>query len=284
MSGVGVALPRGHSIDGVCHREATLRPLTGEDEAYLFDAGESLPLAERTTALLARCLTRLGPLEEVTPDTVRSLTVGDREALLLHLRRLTLGERLQCVLRCPDSECGKKMDLELKIDDLLVPPYPGQDRGHDMTVTDHGVSYTVRFRPPTGADAEAVAPLAVTNLQAAADELLRRSVESVSRDDGQPVDNLPAAIAKALPAKLSEADPQAELMLNLSCPECHKDFSALFDAGTFFFQEIAAGIRRLYRDVHLLAFYYHWSEAEIMGMTSRKRQRYLDLLSEALGK
>lgn len=284
MNGVGVELPRGHSIDGVRHREAVLRPLTGEDESLLFDAGEALLPVERTTAILARCVIRLGPLDEVTTDAVRSLTVGDREALLLHIRRLTLGERLQCVLRCPDGECGKKMDLELNIDDLLVPPYSSDDGHQEMTVTGDGVTYTVRFRLLTGTDAEAVAPLAVTNVHAAADELLRRSVESVSRDDGQPVHDLPAAVAKVLPAKLSEADPQAELTLNLSCPECHKDFSALFDAGTFFFQEIAAGMRRLYRDVHLLAFHYHWSEAEILGMTSRKRRRYLDLLSEALRK
>ena len=73
-------------------------------------------------------------------------------------------------------------------------------------------------------------------------------------------------------------------MLNVTCPECQKSFSALFDVGTYFFQEVAAGIQRLYRDVHLLAFYYHWGEAEIMRMTCKKRQRYLSLLTEALGK
>jgi hypothetical protein len=282
MNGMSMTLPRGHWIDGVCHRDARLRPLAGEDEAFLCEAGESLLPAQTTTELLARCLIRLGPLEDVTPDTVRSLTVGDREALLLCLRRLTLGDRLQCVLRCPDPGCGEKMDLDLKTDDLLLPPYAGNDKYHELTVSDDGVSYTVRFRPPTGADAEAVAPLALTDPRAAADELLSRCVESVHREDGQPVDVLPSVVSETLPARLSEIDPQAELMLNLACPECQKDFSALLDAGGYFFQEIAAGIRRLYRDVHLLAFYYHWSEAEIMGMTCKKRQRYLDLLSVAL--
>lgn len=285
MSGaVSVELPGGHWIDGVCHREAQLHPLTGEDEAFLSDTGDALLPAQRTTMLLARCLTRLGPVDKVTPEIVRSLTVGDREALLLHLRRLTLGERLQCVLSCPDATCGKTMDLELEIGDLLLPPYPSRnDRGHEMTVADDGVSYTVRFRTPTGADAEAVAYLALSDPQAAADELVRRCLDAV-RVDGQPFPETPPVVTRALPARLSEVDPQAELVLNLTCPECHKAFSALFDIGVYFFKEIAAGIRRLYREVHFFAFYYHWSEAEILRMTHGRRQRYLGLLTEALGR
>jgi hypothetical protein len=71
-------------------------------------------------------------------------------------------------------------------------------------------------------------------------------------------------------------------MLNLTCPVCHHDFSALFDTATYLFQELHSRARHLYGEVHLLAFYYHWSEAEIMDMTARKRHLYLDLLTEAL--
>src|SRR4051794_15941488 len=79
---------------GECLREGVLRPLIGDDEAFLLEVGEAFPPSARTTALLARCLVRLGPFEPVTPELAASLTVGDREALLLHLRHLTLGERL----------------------------------------------------------------------------------------------------------------------------------------------------------------------------------------------
>ncbi len=69
----------------------------------------------------------------------------------------------------------------------------------------------------------------------------------------------------------------------MQCPACRQPFTALLDAAGYFYQEIANRSAHLYRQVHLLAFYYHWSEAEIMGMTAAKRQRYLDLLAEALG-
>jgi hypothetical protein len=285
-SAVIVTLPGGCWLDGVRHREAALRPLTGDDEAFLLETGEVLLPARRTTALLARCLTRLGPLNHVTPDAVRNLTVGDREALLLHLRRLTLGDRLQCVLSCPHPDCGEKMDLELAVSDLLLPPYRHTQERYETTVTENGTAYRVRFRLPTGADQEVAAELARNDPQAAADLLLRRCVEAVTAEDdsGEPVEDLPPAAAHRLPAIMAELDPQAELMLNLTCPVCGHAFSALFDTATYFFKELAGRIRQLYREVHLLAFYYHWSEAEIMRMTARKRHLYLDLLSEALAK
>src|SRR5918995_3980488 len=99
-----IRLPGGLWIDGVRYCEASLRSLNGDDEAFLLERGELLLPVQRTTALLARCLTRLGPLSPVTTETVALLTAGDREALLLHLRRLVLGERLQCLLSCPDPD------------------------------------------------------------------------------------------------------------------------------------------------------------------------------------
>jgi hypothetical protein len=35
--------------------------------------------------------------------------------------------------------------------------------------------------------------------------------------------------------------------------------------------------------VHVLAFHYHWSEADILAMSGSRRRRYLGLLANALG-
>ena len=277
-----IRLPGGHWLDGACHQEAGLRSLNGDDEVFLLETGESLLPAQRTTALLARCLTRLGPLSPLSTETAASLTVGDREALLLHLRRLTLGERLQCVLACPNPDCGEKMDLDLKVGDLLLPPYPHAQERYETTITENGSNYSVRFRPPTGEDQEEAASLAKSDAPAAADLLLRRCVERVATEDGQPVEDLPPVVINQLPTVMAELDPQAELMMNATCPVCEHGFSALFDTATYLLQELESRARQLYGEVHLLAFYYHWSEAEIMGMTARKRHLYLGLLTEAL--
>ena len=99
--------------------EAQLRQPTGDDDLFLAEAGADLPLPHLATALLTRCLTRLGPLQPVTEETVRRLTVGDREALLLHLRRLAFSDALACVLNCP--ACNDPLDLDLRVSDLILP-------------------------------------------------------------------------------------------------------------------------------------------------------------------
>jgi hypothetical protein len=277
-----ITLPGGCWIDGTRHRKVGLRPISGSDEDFLLDAGSLLPPAHRSTALLARCLERLGPAGPVTVETVRSLTVGDREALLLHLRRLTLGDRLQGVVDCPISDCGEKMDLDLKVGDLLLPPYEDHRRSYEAAVADNGSDYRVRFRLPTGADQEDVAVVARTDSEAAAELILHRCVESVTRENGEPVETLPPAVAHRISDVMSELDPQAELTLSLTCPACDHTFHVPFDTASYLFRELDGHVMRLYREVHLLAFYYHWSEAEIIDMPDRKRRLYLELLEEAL--
>jgi hypothetical protein len=286
MDAVEVVLPGGFPDDAGWQRTAILRPLSGADEAYLADLPPAPPAA-RTTALLARCLGRLGSREGVSPDDVRALTVGDREALLLHLRRLAFGERLACVLVCPAEACGEKMDLDLHISDLLVPPYDWTGRAFNAVLSDDegGDGYRVRFRLPTGADQEAAATLARTDPEAAVTLVLERCVERVTDGAGRevPVTALPPAVVAALSAAMAERDPQAETIVELVCPECEAAFTAPFDAADYLHRELRDHGRAVYREVHQLALAYHWSETEILAMTRPRRRLYLGLLAESAG-
>src|SRR6185436_13608531 len=175
-----------------------------------------------------------------------------------------------CVLRCPAPGCGEKMDLDLQVGDLLVPPAAGAQEWHEAVFD----GCRVRFRLPTGADQEEAAGLARTDLEGAVGLLLRRCL-------AEPVDD--AAVAERLADLMSELDPQAELTLELACPVCGHELSTVFDAGDHVVQELLAQGLRLYREIHLLAFHYHWSEREILALPGRKRRLYLNLLGEALG-
>jgi hypothetical protein len=277
-----VTLPGGIWREGIRHQEVGLRSLTGEDEALLTETLAAFLPARQTSVILSRCITRLGPFSPVPVEMAGALTVGDREALLLHLRRLTLGERMPCVLSCPAPGCGAKMDLDLRVADLIQHPYPEAPEQHEVTISENGDAYRVRFRLPTGSDQEETAALADRDLPAAADLLLKRCIAEVKRPgDGEPLDSLPPAVTRELPEVMARLDPQAELRLNLSCPECRRGFSTVLDTADYFFRELAGLSANLFREVHLLAFYYHWSEGEIMNMTARKRRRYLNLLEEA---
>jgi hypothetical protein len=81
---------------------------------------------------------------------------------------------------------------------------------------------------------------------------------------------------------MAALDPQAEITLTLVCPACGAAFSTNFDTASYFIQELKAGMRSLYREVHSLAYHYHWSPTEILGMSAEMRRKFLVLLEEEL--
>lgn len=278
---VEIDLPRGLELEGSWHRRAALRPLNGADETFLQEEGSSLTPPAKATAILARCLAALGPLAPVPEAAVRRLAVGDRDALLLQLRRLAFGDRISCVVTCPELACAQKMDLDLGVGDLLVPAYQVRQVVHDVTLSRGSRSFKVRFRLPEGRDLEAVAGFAASDPAGAAPLLLQRCLVQV---EGEPEVADLAIVEKALPALMAALDPQADIELAMRCSECGREFEVGFDAGAQFFTELAAGLQHLYQEVHVLALHYHWPESEILGLSARKRRRYLGLLADALGR
>ena len=140
----------------------------------------------------------------------------------------------------------------------------------------------MRFRLPNGGDQESVASLATRNADAAALEVLRRCVIEVTDHAGRATADIPAGVGRQLPRLMAELDPQAELLLDATCPECGAAFTAPFDAGQFLEREMGLASDELFTEVHVLALHYHWAEAEILAMPRPRRHRYLDLLAESL--
>jgi hypothetical protein len=273
---VSLRLPHGLLAGDARHGDAVVRPLTGREEELLAD-GAGTSLAAQVTALLGACVERIGPAPP-GPDGIRALCVGDREALLLHLRRATIGDAIDCVLSCPAPSCGERLDVRLSTADLLLPPYPDPQEWSEESFGEGARRAMVRFRLPTGADQEAVADLAVTAPAAAAHRVLERCVDRVTGPAGADA-SLDPSLADALAQRMSELDPQAELRLDVGCPSCGGRIDTLLDIGTFFLAELARSRTSLYQEIHTLACWYHWAESEILSLTAPRRRRYLELIA-----
>lgn len=277
IAAVEVILPNGLWLDDQCQQVAGLRPLSGYYEAHLLALRGRVSPARWTSELLARCVTHIGTLRPADLSSVQSLTVGDREALLLHIRRLTFGETLLCILDC--AACGEKLNIEIQINQLLLPQTQTPAYWYRARLPQSNLQAT--FRLPTGADQEAIADVAAHDPSAAADMLMKACLQTLTDGDG-PLEPLPEGAVGQLAKLIAEYDPQAELMLNSNCAECGHRFEVLLDVGTYFADEINHRLPHLYREVHLMAWHYHWSETEILNMTRPHRQIYLDLLDETL--
>ena len=276
MNIAAIPLPGGVWSADTLQRTVFLRPLCGLDQLFWVDQPGQVPLPRRIHTLLARCVLSPGEptsAQEGNQALVGSLTIGDREALLLHLHRISFGSRIECVLACP--HCAEKLDLELAVEALLLPPYASPQPEYSADLQ----GYNVRFRLPTGDDQVAIAGLASADLDAAEQALLRRCLLDVSFQ-GQPAE-LPVSLIPVLADRMSELDPQAELDIQMTCPACASVFSSLLDMSQFLGAELANRSRPIDHEIHALALAYHWSEAEILGLSIRRRQIYLQLLDEA---
>lgn len=262
-----------------------MAPLTGVDEAYLLETAADADLPSWATAVLSRVVDRIGDRESVNAPSVRSLTVGDRQALLLHLRRLTFGDAMDAVLEC--SGCGERMDLDLAVGDLLVSDARGGAGPHEITFSEDGAEYRAEFRLPTGEDLEQVAREPGLAVEEASELLLRRCVQAVAAvgeasEEPLPPEEWPNATAEAVGSAVEERDPQGELRLEVTCPACGERFTSVLDVADYLRSELQGRLRRLYDEVHALAYHYRWSEREIMSLPSPRRRRYVEALSSAL--
>ncbi len=272
LGSTSVAIPHGVARDHGLVRELRLRTVTSEDHAFLLDAAGSTTPNQRANALLERCLD-----EDDAATLVASLVAGDREALLLQLRRLTLGETLDSVLPC--AECGEPMELELRVGDLLVDAYEAPRSSYELTIDVAHPALVVRFRLPTVADVREAAASASADADDARSHLLARCVSDA---DGSPISAAGGEAADAIEAAMAERDPQAEIELDLTCPSCATPFSIVFDTASFLLQELDARAAALFEEVHALALHYHWSEREILAMSPSRRERYISLLADSL--
>lgn len=281
-----VQLPGGyHDADGRRHREAELSALTGRSEELL--CARDQPPAKQVTAVLADRLLRVGDIAPVDEWLTRGLTVGDRSYLLLQLREATFGPDVVLTAWCAWPDCGEKVDITFRIPDVPVREAEHPGPVHQVELSPEAApdaptaaARTVRFRLPTGADQEACSPLLDVNPAAA----LRALLDACLMPDATsiPVAALTPLARAEIEAAMAERAAGPALTMRAACPGCQRGFDIPLDVPDFFFGEVAASTDLLMRQVHYLAFHYHWAESEILELPREKRLRYVELLAEEI--
>ena len=252
-----------------------MRALSAPELLSVWERGQAQPPVQRTLTLLAAAC------PGIPPDALAELSIGQRDARLLTLREWTFGPQLVTIAACPG--CGERLELTFNIADIRSPPLSLRERGaggeRDVEAMSVSVSdHEVRFRLPNSLDL--VATGGSEDVIATRDVLLERCLLSAHRDGEEiPIDQLPADVVDAVVERMAQADPQADVQLNLCCPACDHRWQATFDIVPFFWNEINAWAQRILREVYLLASAYGWREADILAISPRRRQFYLEMAS-----
>lgn len=264
-------------------RQARIRALTGREEELLLHT--NMPAAARVTELLVRCVESIEGQSTVDAELIRSLLVADRQYLLLRLRALTFGDEVQTSLLCPFPNCGEQIAVDFRIEDLPLHEPADLKEFHTLHFSPEtsGEILTVRFRLPNGDDQETLAPVLDQNESRAARALLSRclldNAES-GRSAKDQLDRLPPRACLEIEAYMESAAPRVDLEMQAACHACARSFIVPFHVQDFFFGELHITRDLLYREVHYLAYHYHWSEAEILALPREKRRLYQDILSQ----
>jgi len=252
-----------------------MRPLTASDILKAWEQGEAQSAIDRALTVLAVAC------PELSHDELAALGIGERDARLFELRALTFGPRLDGFTPCP--ECGERLEFTFDaaaIRDRSLTPSAEAEFEFEAN------GYALRFRLPNSRDLAAVA---VCDDVAAARRLLaERCVVRASGAEQTAVcshtgqtevrPTFSEDVIAQLAERIDQCAPDAELTLDFVCPSCGNGWQAPLDIAAFFWAEIAAEARRLLREVHLLASAYGWREAEILAMSARRRQAYLEMI------
>jgi hypothetical protein len=78
--------------------------------------------------------------------------------------------------------------------------------------------------------------------------------------------------------RMALADPMAEILMDLTCPECGHRSNKALDLVAFLWSEIEARAKRLLWEIHALASAYGWPERDILALSDHRRRLYLEMV------
>ena len=208
---------------------------------------------------------------EVGMERLLGLSIGQRDCLILELRRRLAGEVLQCQATCPG--CGIPIAFATQAGAIASLGASGVAAD---TVSFELDGREVTARAPTSADV-----LALGDALAGEDAEHRLAGRCILRLDGTAVPDeerrLTPALMAGLNHHLNAIDPLGNLTVGLECPGCARAWEAPFDIASLLWHELELAVRELLREVHWIASAYGWSEADILKLGGRRRI-YLNLI------
>jgi len=205
---------------------------------------------------------------DLSSQDLSEMAIGRRDTLLLQIRRHTFGDCIEAYVECPDCRGG--LEVTFSCETLLegVPENAVARR----TVEYDGIAWDLRA--PNSRDMAAVA--VAQDVGVAKETLLARCVQrkEAYSDNPGPV---PPALQDIVGRELAVLDPQAEILIDLTCQVCGHTWQTVFDIVAFLWREIHTKARRLLQEVDVLARTYGWTETEVLGLSETRRRLYVQM-------
>ncbi len=220
--------------------------------------------------------TNLFLLSHAYPDydisRIASFSIGERDARLLHIHEKLFGLVLYNTSNC--TVCDQKMEWETSVDDIQLQSINEDETNPiDLNYKHHHV----RFRLPNSRDILEINDRDPENDQVA--QLVHQCIVESTLSEEQ-IKEIPDDLKHELILKMEENDPQANVIMNLSCSECDNKWEVTFDIMQYLWKEINDWAIGLLQDIYSLAINFGWSENDIIGMSRFRRNLYLNIINK----
>lgn len=114
-----IELPVGYfDAEGERHVMCEISSMTGADEEAITDKKVAANPANVITTLISRKIVRIDDIERITPAMVRNMFTADRDAILLAIRNLSLGEEMKFTVQ-DRGGCGEKSEVTVYLPDII---------------------------------------------------------------------------------------------------------------------------------------------------------------------
>jgi hypothetical protein len=203
-------------------------------------------------------------------ETLATLSIGERDNGLLSLREQLFGTQLSSLTDCP--ACGEQLELNFNVADIRV-----SSTSPDVPLYLSHSGYELDLRLPNSLDLLQLADCStIAEMRA---RLFEQCVVRVIHDGkAERSREIPAEIVDLAIERIGEADPQADVEVDLNCPECRHAWQTGFDIVSYLWSELQGWAWQMLREVHVLASNYGWRESEILSMSPQRRRGYLEIL------
>jgi hypothetical protein len=250
------------------HASASAQYIPAAKLLEVWERGQQQVPVEKALTMLAAAR------PDASRETLVNLSIGERDAGLIAFRESLFGTQLTSLTDCP--ACGERLELSFNVLDIRTSS--AADRDATLSVNRSG--YELKLRLPTSLDLLSLTDC--TSPEEMRARLFKQCVRRIRhRGRGKSAEHLkeiPSEIVEFAIQRIGQADPQADVEVNLLCPSCQHGWQTSFDIVSYLWTELHAWAAQLLRDVHLLASTYGWCESDILSLSPQRRRRYLEMV------
>jgi hypothetical protein len=214
-----VALLGGIKTSTEVRQTVKLREMSGRDEEIIFDP----KLLRNPEKLITELLFQVITDGDLTKEQIHGTFSGDRDLLLLELRKLSYGDEMTITMTCP--HCGKESSFIIHLDQVELKPFESTETAFELKkgIEEDGESFKKgTISQPTGATNETFSKSLQKNVAMANAELLAACVkfEELKETTADDIRNLSAKEKNKLLQIMGNCAFGPDMEQSVACASC----------------------------------------------------------------